>query len=263
DLVLGRPADDDERFAYSMCHAHYHFLSYATYRLVDADDQVVASGRKQAFCLLDTRRLLDEEGVGIAPRYTCEYQGLQRGWSDVYETGLPCQFLDITDVADGAYVLEIEVNPEVLLPELDLANNRIAIPLELGDPDLAGPTEACPEGLPDHMTAGPHRECGWSQGGTFPCTPGTKVHVGCADCLGGVGGCSGNPMIRVCDAARPDGNCAGPTALGSNDDSHCDGKCPLVRFLECPASGQLEVYVAPSSVGGFATCDVDVVPAAS
>src|SRR5690606_3893850 len=86
DLVLGRPADDDERFAYSMCHAHYHFLSYATYRLVDADDQVVASGRKQAFCLLDTRRLLDEEGVGIAPRYTCEYQGLQRGWSDVYET---------------------------------------------------------------------------------------------------------------------------------------------------------------------------------
>jgi len=261
DMVLGQPDPQNPNFSYSECHRHFHFEGYAEYRLVDADGGQVAAGRKQAFCLLDTERYLDDPSVATAARYRCDNQGIQRGWSDVYHAALPCQFIDVTDVADGEYTLEIELNTDRTLPEQDHENNLVSIPIDLASPALSSPTELCPDGIDDHSSAGTHRECGWELAGTFDCVPGSLANVGCspAGACGG-GGCGGDPMIRVCDAdpTPADAGCSFPSALNSSDDTS-SSECPCALGVRCPESGSLEVYTAPSRVGQAFECAVEIV----
>jgi len=56
---------------------------------------------------------------------TCTEQGLQVGWKDVYGPSLDCQWLDITDLAPGRYVLEQCVNPFRVDIEASYDNNCI------------------------------------------------------------------------------------------------------------------------------------------
>lgn len=123
DVFLGDPLDN-ENFVYSACHNHYHFVDYADYRLLDMGGRVVARGHKQAFCLVD---LWQVPGLGGDPRPqfpTCEFQGISAGWADVYHRGLDCQWVDITAVPPGRYILEVEVNPvRVVIHESNYQNN--------------------------------------------------------------------------------------------------------------------------------------------
>jgi hypothetical protein len=259
DMVLGQPDPDNPNFAYSACHNHYHFEGYAAYRIVDAEGGEVAVGRKQAFCLLDTERYLDDPSVAETAKYRCNFQGIQRGWADVYQSNLPCQFIDVTDVPDGAYNLEIELNADRTLVESDYENNTVSIPIEIGSEALSSPTEACPEGVDARSSSGTHRECEWVAAGTFACVPGSFASVGCgASPSCGETTCSGDPMIRVCDAARSDGNCSYPAALKSADTGG-GGDCPCALGVECPDSGEISVFTASKQVGEAFTCDVEVV----
>ena len=88
-----------------------------------------ASPLQQAFCARDNVRV-DPTASAFA-HYDCERQGIQRGWEDIYAPTLPCQYLDITDVPPGHYMLEVEVNPDGALTELDYSNNRAAVPVVL------------------------------------------------------------------------------------------------------------------------------------
>jgi hypothetical protein len=258
DLVLGQPDPDNPNFQYSECHGHYHFEGYAEYRLLDADGGEMAAGRKQAFCLVDTERYVDDPSVSQSARYRCDSQGIQRGWSDVYGAALPCQFIDVTDVPDGAYELEIELNAERTLPEKDFENNLVSIPVDLASPDLGTPTEACPEGIDQHSSEGTHRECGWELADTFSCNPSSMVNIGCA-AANGCGGteCTGDPMIRVCDGDEPDG-CAFAGALSSSDDIG-GSPCPCAFNVRCPESGQLRVYTGSSQLGQASECAVQLI----
>jgi len=141
DLVLGNPANNPD-FVYAPCHRHYHFNDFADYRLVNSSGQLVAIGLKAGFCLLDTRHW-----SGVAPftrKYTCDNQGIQRGWGDVYSayaTGtdlLSCQWVDITGLEPGVYMLEIEVNPIGRLPELTRTNNLARLSVVIDGP-CSGP----------------------------------------------------------------------------------------------------------------------------
>jgi hypothetical protein len=118
DLVVGTPGSGNPLFIWSDCHGHYHFTHYATYELVGPTG-VVATGRKQAFCLEDTDNISSPDG----PTYTCSYQGISMGWADTYSTALPCQWIDITGVPAGDYTLRITINPEHILLEADYNNN--------------------------------------------------------------------------------------------------------------------------------------------
>src|SRR5688500_12196760 len=80
--------------------------------------------------------------------------------------------------------------------------------------------------------------------GTTACTPGEPVLVGCG-AAGGVGSCSGSPIVYVCDGTVAPEDCsrlAGASLLGSADEfsTECGGGCPAVT-VTCPASGQLSV----------------------
>ena len=145
DLLVGRPQDHPEWYEYSPCHRHYHFRQYADYRLwvpgqkrsyeayrtahpeLTAAEVLAANpqlqpvrGEKRGFCVIDARQY-----DFAVPKYlTCDFQGVSRGWADEYDSTLDSQFVDVTGVAPGTYVLEAEVNAERFYEESDYANNR-------------------------------------------------------------------------------------------------------------------------------------------
>jgi hypothetical protein len=124
DLFLGSPVGNP-LFEYASCHMHYHFRDFADYRLVDPASQEVAAGLKVGFCLLDLRRWDTNAPADAA--YSCDNQGIQAGWSDIYSSSLPCQWIDITSLAGGVYTLEVEVDPENRLIESNETNNTTRV----------------------------------------------------------------------------------------------------------------------------------------
>jgi hypothetical protein len=188
-------------------------------------------------------------GAPTTPRFHCNFQGIQRGWSDIYGAGLDCQWVDVTDVPPGDYMLRIEINPDRVIVEGDYGNNVATVPVRIGEPN---PLEACP--VPTTQLT---RECGWTlapeQAG-LRCQPGQELIVGCG-CSGG-GACLGDAMLRVCAG---DGACDSVAALGASDDS-C-GFCPETRLI-CPASGSFSVLTASYDSSLSVRCE-PVVTAAS
>lgn len=131
DLVMGIPANLPDLYHYSDCHSHFHFDEFARYEL-RAGDSVAATGHKQAFCMLDT---VSWAWPNELPTFDCANQGISRGFSDFYESGLPCQWIDVTDVPPGEYTLVITLNqprPGSALPllnERDYTNNTLELPV--------------------------------------------------------------------------------------------------------------------------------------
>src|SRR5262249_25113022 len=89
NLSVGVPppmGQSNDMFQWSPCHMHHHYSNYVSYELVNATG-VVATARKQAFCLED-----DEQVVpGTSHGYTCLNQGISIGWADIYYKDLACQ----------------------------------------------------------------------------------------------------------------------------------------------------------------------------
>jgi len=88
DLLVGDPVGNP-LFEYSSCHNHYHFKGFTAYRFLDANSQLIAVGNKGAFCLEDVLQV----STNASPnrKYSCDNQGIQAGWADVYSADLPCQ----------------------------------------------------------------------------------------------------------------------------------------------------------------------------
>jgi hypothetical protein len=137
DLIIGDPwsypdenGDDiPDQFEWSPAHGHLHFPGFADYRITNASGEV-ATGRKQAFCLMD----IDDyapDGSDPGGGYDCEYQGISAGWEDVYDRDLPCQWVDVTDIPDGDYELSVTVNAQHKLAESGPGPNTVTIPLTL------------------------------------------------------------------------------------------------------------------------------------
>jgi hypothetical protein len=138
DLVMGNPATNS-LFRWASCHQHYHFEQFAEYNLLDTNGNVVATGHKVGFCLEDVHAWSPSANPQI--KYDCNYQGIQSGWADLYSAGLPCQYIDITAVPPGNYVLQLTVNPDGVLPESNMANNTTLVPVTVG---VAGCVNAPP-----------------------------------------------------------------------------------------------------------------------
>ena len=123
DLVIGNP-QGNPLFEYASCHGHYHFSDFASYRLIDAASRIAATGSKVGFCLEDVQRF--DTSARPSAMYDCNFQGISAGWADVYVSQLPCQWIDITGLAAGAYTLRVEIDPANRLPEANETNNVAA-----------------------------------------------------------------------------------------------------------------------------------------
>lgn len=128
DMVMPSP-EGNPFFEYAACHGHYHFKGFAASRLLDMDGNELRAGRKVSFCLLDSIRW--ERGAKTTKRYNCSAQGIQSGWGDVYDSGLPGQWIEIGDLPAGDYQLELTVNPDGILTESNYDNNVVRVPVTI------------------------------------------------------------------------------------------------------------------------------------
>ncbi|AKF09529.1 hypothetical protein [Sandaracinus amylolyticus] len=99
--------------------------------------------------------------------------------------------------------------------------------------------------------------CGYGRDpGSIACTPGEAIDIGCASACG-LGSCSGDAVLRVCDAAEADVRaCAEADAVLRENDDACGSVCPMVR-VACPDSGRVTV-IHRAFAEGATTCDWDV-----
>jgi hypothetical protein len=279
DLVIGSPTSPDrpaQWFDWDPCAGYWRLKGFADYFLVRPDCSVAASGLKRAFCIGDDAEYIPDAGKN-PPFYSCEYQGLHVGWYDGYEQGCDCQYVDITGVAPGDYVLEAKLNTLHVVAESsymdDSATLRVTIPPDTDGGVVDGgpvdPTAACRMG-----EFGSSRDCGWESEGTRSCSPGDLVEVGCADglnpidggasdagdaaaCLPWVGHSAEDPVLRVCEGSEP---ClhGRPGWLGDSDDT-CGDYGPIVTF-PCPPGGAYDVLTGAHQSGATYVCTTGVLP---
>lgn len=129
-------------FTYHPGHGHIHFDGYAKYDLkvktaTGGIGNTVATGGKISFCLIDITKYRSNAGPS---RYnSCgQVQGVTAGWSDVYSRGLPDQYINISNVPDGEYWLEVTIDPDRQLLESNPDNNTTRIPIVLNRGGSAG-----------------------------------------------------------------------------------------------------------------------------
>ena len=185
DFIVGNPDDNPENFEFGACHGHFHFISFANYRLLAEDGTVAATGHKQSFALIDLAQFLPDAGPGQYP-LPDGTQGISMGWADIYDSVLDCQWIDITDVAPGDYQLEIEINFDQLIVESDYTNNIITVDVTIDDSDPPPPM------VPDEWTCDPS----WYE-----------TDDGCDCGCGALDPDCPNPTVDACEYCGYEGSC--------------------------------------------------------
>lgn len=123
-------------FVYHPGHEHIHLDAFEQYRLLSLDGQVIAEGGKVSFCLRDSIRLpaLPASGLVVRSPLDCgdQSQAINPGFGDYYGANLDDQWIDVTGIDAGTYVVEIVVDPDNRLVESDETNNRVTFEVALG-----------------------------------------------------------------------------------------------------------------------------------
>jgi lysyl oxidase len=141
-----RPLDAEIRYVRSETHAHWHLLDFERYELRRAaDGAAVQPDQKTGFCLGDryeTDRRARLENEPPSPVWTEECgrgrptlltirEGISPGFGDDYVPELEGQYVDVTQVPAGRYVLVHRANPERELEESDYGNNAASVLVQL------------------------------------------------------------------------------------------------------------------------------------
>jgi hypothetical protein len=150
------------RFVVSETHRHWHLLDFERYELHTTEGELVGDDRKTGFCLGDrynaqARERIPGEPLRAVWTHNCGKnqpervrieQGISPGYGDDYVPRLEGQYVDITELPAGRYVLVHRVNPERELRESSYANNAASVLLELrrppGGPPEVAILESCP-----------------------------------------------------------------------------------------------------------------------
>ncbi|XP_055848149.1 lysyl oxidase homolog 2B [Episyrphus balteatus] len=117
-----RPSIPKHLWEWHMCHMHYHSMEvFAVFDIFDLHGNKVAQGHKASFCLEDNQCL-----PGAKPKYACANfgdQGISVNCSDIYRYNIDCQWVDISEMEVGDYIMKISVNPEFKVSEMSFDNN--------------------------------------------------------------------------------------------------------------------------------------------
>ena len=164
-VVHNQDGSTTDRFAvaseFHPTHAHFHFQSFYVTSLWKyaggkrVGRKPVASGNKSGFCPEDSGE--DEApgpqsestygcltGYRMGPAGPEQVVGISAGWYDTYRVHLPDQYLEITDVPDGLYLLEVELDPDDNVLESNERDNKVCVLVRLkGDDATHGGTVSC------------------------------------------------------------------------------------------------------------------------
>ena len=137
------------RFVSSSDHDHWHFVRFERYELRRADDfGLIQRDRKTGFCLGDRydfdlsnwqphepARPVFTSRCGLGERQlTSITEGISPGYADDYGPQVEGQFIDITGLPAGRYVLTHRVNPARRIRESRYRNNASSLLLRLRAP---------------------------------------------------------------------------------------------------------------------------------
>jgi glucose/arabinose dehydrogenase len=138
------PGAGQLRYVVSPDHRHWHLLGFDRYELRRAGQLTAAvRDQKTGFCLGD-RYAVTERPASAAPKpvYTSRcglgepqlfgvQEGISVGYGDDYKANLEGQYLRLTGLPAGRYVLVHQVNADRRLHELSYANNAASLLVEL------------------------------------------------------------------------------------------------------------------------------------
>jgi Lysyl oxidase len=112
-------------------HSHWHLLNFESYELHRTDGSTVGRDRKTGFCL----GYLSPDNCGFGqPDLLQVSMGLAVGGGDTYRANLEGQYIDITGLPAGVYVLVHRSNPGGTLRESSLANDAASLRIRLRYP---------------------------------------------------------------------------------------------------------------------------------
>jgi len=110
NLVVGDRSDPNnpyaEWFEFAPCHGHYHIRGFSVYELLTPDGSLVVAGHKQGFCFEDSFKYDGGKPFG----FDCGFQGISSGWGDWYYKQLTGQWIDITGIPEGDYIVRVTIN---------------------------------------------------------------------------------------------------------------------------------------------------------
>lgn len=139
------PVEGEIRFVQSETHRHWHFLDFERYELLTLSGQGLSRDQKTGFCLgdrYDAAASIELPGEPAQPVWTQECgrgqperllvrEGISPGFGDDYVPRLEGQWIDITHVPAGRYVLRHRVNAARVLRESDYEDNSASVTFEL------------------------------------------------------------------------------------------------------------------------------------
>jgi hypothetical protein len=138
--------DAEMRYVRAETHAHWHLLGFERYELRHASTgRLVAPDVKTGFCLGDRYDTNDAVRIENEPeqavwteecgRGTPELlgisEGISPGYGDDYVPRLEGQYVDVTSVPPGRYLLVHRANPERAVVESDYENNAASVLVQL------------------------------------------------------------------------------------------------------------------------------------
>jgi hypothetical protein len=140
-----RPGVGLLRYVDSITHRHWHYLKFDTYSLRRPDGRLVRPDRKTGFCLGDRLRAPDRGPLPAMQPFAeyggnCGYdrpdlleveEGIAVGYGDDYGPQLEGQFVDITRLPAGRYVLVHRVNADGAVQEKTLENNAASVLIDV------------------------------------------------------------------------------------------------------------------------------------
>ncbi len=159
-VVHNMDGSTSDRFAvaseFHPTHAHFHFESFYVTSLWRYSEggrigkKPVTSGNKSGFCPEDSGGGSGDRTYGCLTEYRMgpsgpeQVVGISAGWYDTYRVHLPDQYLEITDVPDGRYLLEVELDPDDNIRESHERDNKVCVLVRLkGDDAMPGGTVSC------------------------------------------------------------------------------------------------------------------------
>jgi hypothetical protein len=132
------------RYVRSPDHSHWHLRDFMRFELRTEDGKRLGRDQKTGFCLGDrydsdaptpaepTRpRFTSRCGLGKPGRLRLT-QGISVGYGDVYQARLEGQFIDVTGLPHGRYVLVHRVNPHGRLLDGRRGNDASSVVVDIG-----------------------------------------------------------------------------------------------------------------------------------
>ena len=136
------PTEARMQYAVGDGHKHWHAVGLERYRLwpLGVSDPTPLRTAKYGFCFFDTTRWSASarplptyaiSGCGTPASLTAKV-GLSAGWADIYPWNFSGQYIDVTGVPWGRYLLCVTADPKKRFLQSDTTNDEAWVRLKIG-----------------------------------------------------------------------------------------------------------------------------------